>query len=88
MNNTQYPKDVLVRRMQTITGHVKKIMEMIEDKEYCIDVLQQTTAVKNAIRGVEMLLLDNHLHSCVIRDIKKGKKKSVDELLLLFKKTN
>ena len=74
--------------MKTTEGHIKKVAQMIEDDVYCMDVLQQTTAIKNAISSVESLLLDDHLHSCVIRDIKKGKKRAVDELLTLFKKMN
>jgi len=74
--------------MKTIEGHLAKITQMIENDVYCMNVLQQTTAVKNAIAGVETLLLDDHLHSCVIKDVKAGKKKALDELVNLFQKVN
>lgn len=77
-----------MKRLKTIEGHLRRVTRMVEDDAYCIDVLHQTTAVKNAIAGVETLLLDSHLHGCVMRDIKAGKKQSIDELLLLFKKIN
>ncbi len=88
MPTTKNTKQSVIRRMKTIEGHLAKITKMIEEGVYCIDVIQQTTAVKNAIASVEALILDDHLNSCVIRDIKAGNKKSVEELLLLFKKRN
>lgn len=79
---------MVVKRFRIIEGHLRKITEMVEDGAYCVDILQQTIAVKNAIKSAESVLLDNHLHSCVIRDVKKGKNKAVNELLVLFKKIN
>lgn len=81
-------RTALVKRFKTIYGHLRKVIEMVEEDKYCMDILQQTTAVKNAIKQAEVVLLDNHLHSCVLEDIKKGKGKSVDELLILFQKVN
>lgn len=81
-------KKAVIKRLKTIKGHLHKIIEMVESDVYCMDILQQTTAVKNAIKSAESVILDNHLHSCVIHDVKKGKSKAVDELLLLFKKIN
>ncbi|MDP2683703.1 MAG: metal-sensitive transcriptional regulator [bacterium] len=87
MRTDKKNKKLIIKRFKTIEGHLKKITQMVEDGRYCIEILQQTTAVKNAIKSAEAVLLDNHLHSCVIRDIKKGRQKAVDELLVLFKKT-
>ena len=84
----KHSKQALVKRLKTIEGHLKKVTQMVEEDEYCIDVLQQTSAVKNAIKSAEVVMLDDHLHTCVIQDAKKGKKKAVDELLELFRKVN
>lgn len=81
-------RSVVSRRLKTIEGHLKKVIEMVEEGVYCMDILQQTSAIKNALKSAEAVLLEGHLHSCVIRDVKKGKKKSVDEILELFKKIN
>ncbi len=88
MPKKNFDKQALIKRLKTIQGHLRKVTEMVEEDRYCMDVLQQTTAVKNAIKQAEIVLLDSHLHSCVMHDIKKGKVKAVDELLTLFKKTN
>lgn len=62
---------------------------MAEEDRYCIDILQQTSAVKSSIKKAEDLLLKRHLNSCVVNAIKKDKsEKSLEELLELFKKMN
>jgi len=86
--NKDYKNDV-IRRLKIAEGHLKKIIQMVEDDEYCIDVLQQTTAVKNAIKKSEEIILDGHLHGCVINAIKKDKSDaSINELLDIFKRMN
>lgn len=78
----------VLKRLKIVEGHLKKVINMVEEGDYCMDILQQTTAVKQAIKKAEILLLDEHLHSCVIQDVKKGSMKSVDELVVLFKRLN
>lgn len=81
-------KQDIVRRLKIIEGHLRKVTEMVDDEKYCIDILQQTEAVKNALKKVEELLLDRHLHSCVVNAIKIDKsEKSIQELLEIFKKS-
>jgi len=59
---------------------------MIEKGVYCIDVITQTSAAKNALSGVEDALMENHLSSCVIPQIHKGKgAKATKEILEVYK---
>lgn len=81
-------KEDIVRRLKTAEGHLKKVRKMVEDDEYCIDILQQSTAVKNAISKTEAEILDNHLHTCVVDGIESGDEEVVDEILQIFKKVN
>ncbi len=81
------PKKEVIRRMKIIQGHLKKVIKMIEEDKYCIDVLNQSLAVQNALKKVDELILDSHLNSCVTNAIKKNKsKKAFDELLEVFKR--
>jgi len=83
-----YKKDIL-RRLKISEGHLKKVIQMVEENKYCIDVLQQASAVKSAIGKVEDLIMDNHLHSCVKRAIEKGEnEKEINEIFEVFKKIN
>jgi len=59
-----------LKRMKSISGHVKGIERMLEEDEYCIDVIKQIQAVEAALNKVSALLLNGHLHSCVITAVR------------------
>lgn len=58
-------KESLLRRMRTISGHLKAVERMIEEDKYCIDIIHQTQAIKKALDRVEEEILGSHLNSCV-----------------------
>ncbi|NNU17049.1 metal-sensitive transcriptional regulator [Parvularcula sp. ZS-1/3] len=53
------------RRLARIEGQVRGIGKMIEDDRYCIDVVRQVQAIKAALSGLETVILDDHLATCV-----------------------
>ena len=58
---------------------------MIEEDTYCVDVITQTSAVKRALSGVEDQLLEGHLGTCVIGQMKKGQEdKATKEILRIY----
>jgi DNA-binding FrmR family transcriptional regulator len=59
-----------VLRMKTIEGHIRGVTRMIENEEYCIDVIRQIQAVQAALNKVTTQILDEHLNSCVITAIR------------------
>ena len=63
--------DYLVR-LKRIEGQVRGLQRMIEEEQYCIDVLTQIAAVSKALQGVAIGLLDEHLHHCVAEAVKVG----------------
>ena len=63
-------KPEALRRMKSISGHVKGIERMLEGDAYCIDVIKQIQAVEAALAKVSALLLEGHLHSCVITAVR------------------
>jgi DNA-binding FrmR family transcriptional regulator len=74
-------------RLKTILGHVKKVQAMAEDNAYCIDILNQSKAIQQALRKVDELLLDRHLRSCAIKHMKQGKTDlATKEILSVFKR--
>ena len=77
-----------IRRITILSGHLGKVKKMIEGEEYCIDILQQSSAVQSALKKVDALILDNHLNSCMVKKMAKkgGKRQAVDELLEIFKR--
>ena len=81
----QADRQAVIKRLNYIEGHLSGIRRMIEDDKYCVDILKQTYAVRRAIEKMEALLLDAHLHSCVIDGIRDGRQQQVvDELVDLY----
>jgi DNA-binding FrmR family transcriptional regulator len=78
----------IVRRLKSVEGHVRGIERMVEEGAYCIDVVNQIKAVQNALKKVSGLVLDQHLHSCVIHAIQgpddAEKERVLGELLEVF----
>jgi DNA-binding FrmR family transcriptional regulator len=62
-----YSRDqaTLIRRLRRIEGQVRGIERMIERREYCIDILQQTAALRAAVDSVALLILEDHVQGCV-----------------------
>ena len=75
-----------MRRLKIIEGQVRGLQDMIRKKSYCIDVITQTSAVKQGLSNVEDLLLENHLSGCILRQVKMGEaEKAKQEILKVYK---
>ncbi|MFT6076905.1 MAG: DNA-binding FrmR family transcriptional regulator [Myxococcota bacterium] len=77
-------------RLKKISGQILGIQKMIEDKRYCMDILQQLNAVKSAVISVQAEILETHLNSCVRETLSLKNdsdiEKKIDELKNIFKK--
>jgi DNA-binding FrmR family transcriptional regulator len=62
----------ILARLRRIEGQVRGIHAMVEQERYCIDVLQQVSAVTRALQGVALSLLDDHLAHCVVHAVEVG----------------
>lgn len=75
-----------LRRLKIIQGQLKGVTKMIEEEKYCVDIITQSSAIKEALSGVEDLMLENHLTTHVLHQIKGGQeKKAVAEILKVYK---
>lgn len=54
-----------IRRLQIIEGHVRAVQRMVENDDYCIDVIRQIGAVQSALSKVSQVVLEEHLNHCV-----------------------
>ena len=68
-------------RLKKIEGQIRGIARMIDEDVYCDDVLNQITSVEAAMNGVRKLLLEAHIRSCVVEQIKEGRYGVIDELM-------
>lgn len=79
-------KKTLITRMNRLIGQMNGINKMIEDDRYCDDILIQLSAVDKGIKALANVLLDNHMHTCLVNNIKEGNTAIIDEVVDLFKR--
>ena len=79
-------KREIIRRMRIIEGHLKRVRKMVEEDRYCIDIIQQSLAVQNALKKVDELIFEDHLRSCVAEAKGRKREEKLREILALFKK--
>ena len=78
-------KKQILNRLRRIEGQVRGLQKMVDESAYCVDVITQTSAVKRALSGVEDQLLESHLGTCVIGQMKKGQEeKATREILKVY----
>lgn len=86
------PKDIherITHRLKIARGHLNKVISMMEDDTYCIDVMHQMQAVEKGLKETGNLLLENHLKSCIVDAINKGKKdQAIAEIIQVFRKSS
>lgn len=58
-------KDAYLKRLRRVEGQVRGLQRMVENDEYCIDILTQVSAATKALQSVAVGLLDQHLRHCV-----------------------
>lgn len=89
--NDPASKDKILARIRSVEGHLRGVLQMVEEDGYCIDVLHQTKAIHAALSKVESLLLDRHLHHCVATAVQSEKpqerERVIAELLDIFEAT-
>lgn len=79
-------KASILRRLKLLEGQIRGLYKMVEQDTYCIDVITQTSAVKQGLSNVEDLLLENHLGHCVIEQMKTGQiEKAKNEIIRVYK---
>jgi len=74
------------RRLKIIEGQVRGLREMVEKGTYCIDIITQSSAIKQGMSNVEDMLMEHHLSHCVVKQIREGTpNKAVYEILKVYK---
>jgi len=81
----QEVRDATLRRIRIIEGQLKGLQRMIEDGQYCIDVLTQISAIHEALRGVGKVVVRHHLETCVTDGLQgEDRQRIYDELMNLI----
>jgi len=82
-------KKQVTNRLKRVEGQVRGLQKMVDEEVYCIDIITQATAIRYALSAVENLMLENHLSTHVIHQMKSGEEeKAVNEILKIYKVSN
>jgi CsoR family transcriptional regulator, copper-sensing transcriptional repressor len=81
----QTNKQKLIRRLKILEGQVRGLQNMVEKGTYCVDIITQTSAVKQGLSNIEDVLLEGHLGHCAVNQIKSGEtNKAIKEILKVY----
>ena len=79
-------KQKIIRRLKILEGQVRGIQNMVAKNAYCIDIITQTSAIKQGLSNIEDALMEGHLGHCVVKQIQKGETgKATAEILKVYK---
>lgn len=75
----------LTKRLKILEGQVRGIQNMVEKNAYCIDIITQTSAIKQGLSNIEDALMERHLGHCVVDQIRSGQTdKATKEILKVY----
>lgn len=77
---------LLKNRLSRAIGQLHGIEKMLDDNRYCGDILTQLAAAESALESIGIIILEDHMKTCMIEQIKKGNNDIIDEALDLIKK--
>lgn len=78
---TKSEKARIVHRLKIARGHLTKLIEMVENDDYCIDLITQSLAVRKAVRSTEKVILERHLKTCFKKAMTRGSIKDQDKMI-------
>lgn len=77
-------QDDVTKRLNRAIGQLNGVKAMVEDNRYCGDVLTQLAAAESAVRRVSEMILQEHMRTCVVEQIREGNDDVVDEVMELM----
>jgi DNA-binding FrmR family transcriptional regulator len=79
-------KTKIERQLKVIEGQIRGLQKMVADEQYCIDVITQTSAVRNSLGSIEEKMLESHMSTCAVKQMKgKNAQMAITEILSVYK---
>ena len=78
---TKTEKERIIHRLKIARGHFTKLIDMVENDSYCIDLITQSLAIRKAMESVENILLKNHLRTCFKKAMTEGNEETQEEMI-------
>lgn len=79
-------KKALMVRLRRIEGQVRGIEKMVEEDQYCPNIVVQISAVSSALNSFAKELMTTHIQTCVVEDLQKGNEESIQELVKMVQR--
>jgi DNA-binding FrmR family transcriptional regulator len=77
----------ILHRLKIARGQLDSIIGMVENGQYCVDIIHQSIAVQSALKEADQVIMKNHMETCVAAEIKKGNAREViDEVMKVMEK--
>ena len=73
-------KDAYLKRLRRIEGQARGLQRMVEEEQYCIDILTQVSAMTKALEAVSLGLLEDHLNHCVVDAARQGEREGAEKI--------
>ena len=80
--NPHHHHDTVAKRLKRAEGHLRSVMQMLEEQRPCLDIAQQLHAVEKAITQAKRILIQDHIDHCledVVGDVAKDRRRTVEE---------
>jgi CsoR family transcriptional regulator, copper-sensing transcriptional repressor len=85
-------RNAVTRRLASAAGHIKGIERMAHEDAYCIDMIQQIQAVQAALKKISAIMLDTHLHTCMMTAVRgqdmAERERMLEEVTAVFEMSN
>lgn len=75
-------KTSALNRLKTVRGHIEAVIGMVEAEGYCPDIMKQVSALQGSLEGVNRVLLENHVETCVLHAVEAGRTTEIVEELM------
>lgn len=79
-------KRKIINHLSRIEGQIKGVKKMVEDDKYCNDILIQLAAIDKSIKSLSRTVLNRHMQTCVLEQIKDGNEEVISEVIELLKR--
>lgn len=74
------------KRINIIKGQLDGLNKMIDRDEYCTHILNQSLAIQNSLKSLDLILFERHLKTHIVHQLKNKEKEAIEELATLFKR--
>jgi DNA-binding FrmR family transcriptional regulator len=83
--NKKYDRTSISHKLKIVSGQLAGLAKMIDEGQYCVDILTQSLSIQKALQKIDKKILEDHLHGCVVDQMKNGEENlAIEELVKIY----